>query len=95
MREVHFDERDDAEAFRDELAEAGIAATLHRDEFAGEDDYEDAAWVVAVADHPGLAARVERAGGWLAPDEQPVRAAPLPTAPRRLKREPASPPPEG
>lgn len=86
---VHFDEREDAEAFLAELTGAGVAHHLHRDEFAGEDDAEDAAWVVEVEGVvPGLGEWAERAGGWLVESsDAPVAAPPpLPSAPRRLKR---------
>lgn len=85
---VHFDEREDAEAFVAELEAAGWSHRLHRDEFAGEDDSEDAAWLVEVGDDiPDLAAWAERAGGWLvgSADVAPPVPPPLPQAPRRLK----------
>ncbi|MBC9225834.1 hypothetical protein GL325_05830 [Aeromicrobium sp. 636] len=91
MPEVHFDEREDAEAFVAELESQGLAHRLHRDEFAGEDDFEDAAWLVEVeATVPDLHARVERAGGWLVEAPDPSRSVPppLPEAPRRIKRSP-------
>jgi hypothetical protein len=88
MPEVHFDEREDADAFVAELTSRGLAHRLHRDEFAGEDDFEDAAWLVEVDALPDLRAWVERAGGWLVEGaEASVPApAPLPGAPRRIKR---------
>lgn len=90
MADVHFDERDDAEAFVAVLEAEGIACRLHRDEFAGEDDFEDAAWLVEVADSlPALTERAERAGGWVVvSDQTSVAPAPLPVAPRRIKRSP-------
>lgn len=95
MREVHFDERDDAAAFVAALADAGVEAHLRREEFAGEDDAEDAAWIVAVAIAPAaLAELAAAAGGWLIPPPAPIVPAPLPQAPRRLKREPAAPRPD-
>ncbi|GAA3532620.1 hypothetical protein AFL01nite_19420 [Aeromicrobium flavum] len=88
MPEVHFDERDDAESFVAELASRGLAHRLHRDEFAGEDDFEDAAWLVEVDPAEDLGEWAERHGGWLveAPEESAPAPAPLPEAPRRLKR---------
>ncbi|SKB04653.1 hypothetical protein [Aeromicrobium choanae] len=89
MADVHFDERDDAEAFASVLGAEGIACRLHRDEFAGEDDFEDAAWLVEVADSvPALAHRAEEAGGWVvvAPEPPSAAPAPLPAEPRRIKR---------
>ncbi|MET0467941.1 MAG: hypothetical protein ABWZ87_04320 [Aeromicrobium sp.] len=90
MADVHFDERDDAEAFAAALEAEGIACRLHRDEFAGEDDFEDAAWLVEVPDAvPDLTERAEHAGGWVVVADQPSAApAPLPVGPRRLKRAP-------
>lgn len=90
MADVHFDERDDAEAFAAGLEAEGIACRLHRDEFAGEDDFEDAAWLVEVADSvPALGARAGQAGGWVVVADQPSAApAPLPAGPRRIKRPP-------
>ena len=87
MADVHFDERDDAEAFTAALESEGVACRLHRDEFAGEDDFEDAAWLVEVPDSlAGLAECAERAGGWVVPSDQPAAApAPLPQQPRRIK----------
>lgn len=86
---IHFDERDDADAFVEMLAERRLTAHLHREEFAGEDDAEDAAWIVEVAGEVGdLAALAEKAGGWLI-DAGPTAirpAPPLPQAPKRLKR---------
>ncbi|MCD9153652.1 hypothetical protein [Aeromicrobium duanguangcaii] len=88
MPEVHFDDREDAEAFVADLESHGLAHRLHRDEFAGEDDFEDAAWLVEVdAAVPDLRERAERAGGWLveAPGASRSAPPPLPEAPRRIK----------
>jgi len=84
---IHFDERDDAEAFVEALADHPATVRLHREEFAGEDDAEDAAWIVeVVGDVPGLGERAEEAGGWLVETSGPVAAPPpLPAAPKRLK----------
>lgn len=89
MAEVHFDERDDAEEFIAELTARGVGHRLHRDEFAGEDDFEDAAWLVEVHDgFPELGEWAESAGGWVVESsDEPVTAPPpLPGEPRRIKR---------
>lgn len=89
MPDVHFDDREDAEAFVAELESHGLAHRLHRDEFAGEDDFEDAAWLVEVdTTVPDLRVWAERAGGWLveAADASGPVPPPLPEAPRRIKR---------
>ena len=89
MRDVHFDERDQAEAFVAELDARGLAHRIHRDEFAGEDDFEDAAWLVEVDDGvPQLQEWAEAAGGWVVERTEASRPVPppLPQAPRRLKQ---------
>lgn len=91
MADVHFDERDDAIAFVASLGAQDVPCRLHRDEFAGEDDFEDAAWLVEVdGSLPGLEQRAEQAGGWLvqAPGGPASAPPPLPEAPRRLKGTP-------
>ncbi len=88
MTAVHFDEREDAEAFVAVLADAGIDARTHRDEFAGEDDAEDAAWIVEVEAGPAdLSDLAEGCGGWIveAPHGPAAPLPPLPQEPRRLK----------
>lgn len=89
MRDVHFDERDQAEAFLAALEARGFAHRLHRDEFAGEDDSEDAAWLVQVDDLvPGLAEWAESAGGCVVEANAAPRPVPppLPQGPRRIKQ---------
>ena len=88
---IHFDDRDDAEAFVESLTGEDLTVRLHREEFAGEDDAEDAAWIVEVhGEVPELAHRAEGAGGWLVESSAPVAAAPppLPAAPKRVKNPP-------
>lgn len=88
MAEVHFDERDDAEEFIAELAVRGVGHRLHRDEFAGEDDFEDAVWLVEVDDGvPELGEWAESAGGWVveAGEGPSTTPPPLPGQPRRIK----------
>lgn len=99
MITVHFDERDDAVAFCEDVVRARTASgpdpIPHRDEFAGEDDAEDAAWLVEV-DLPRAVADdlAERHGGWCHEPDRPGGAVPLPSAPRRIKN-PSSPRREG
>jgi hypothetical protein len=90
LRPVHawFADRDDAEATLVELGEP--TARLVRDRFAGEDDDEDVAWLVEApaAVRSRLGELAERHTGELLaePPEASVAPAPLPDAPRRIKR---------
>lgn len=92
---VHFDDRDDAVAFCEEVVRTRTAPgpdpILHRDEFAGEDDAEDAAWLVEV-DLPRSEVEAIAAdhGGWCQAPDAAVRGVPLPQGPRRIKN-PSSP----
>jgi hypothetical protein len=90
MRGVFFDE-DHARAAVARLARDGFDASCARQQFAGEDDDEDHPWVVAT-DAPVvmLELLVEQYDGWLEPDAPPAPTTPLvlPTAPRRVRREP-------
>ncbi|MEV2274889.1 hypothetical protein AB0I72_04835 [Nocardiopsis sp. NPDC049922] len=74
---VSLPDRDDAEELADQLLEQGYEPCLvHRDMLAGEDDAEDADWVIevrtgphggpAVFDEPHLAALAEDYGGFAA-----------------------------
>lgn len=79
--EVWFDEEDDAAAF----AEA-VGADPRPVWFAGEEDGEDAAWVVLVDELDQDA--LDEHHGWV-PDHEPPAAVPapldLPSAPKRIK----------
>ena len=90
MRGVFFDE-DHARAVVARLTRDGFDASCEREPFAGEDDDEDHPWVVAT-DAPVvlLELLVEEYDGWLEADEPGPPPAPLdlPSAPRRVKREP-------
>lgn len=84
MVEVWFDDEADAEAFAEERD-----AQVRRVLFAGEDDLEDAVWLVEVAEAD--AEVVAAHGGWLIeparlPSPQ-ARPESLPTGPRRIKRQ--------
>ncbi|MDO9380602.1 MAG: NUDIX domain-containing protein [Nocardioidaceae bacterium] len=92
-----FDDGDDARAVLEALEHDGVPGTLTRETFAGEDDSEDRAWLLAV-DGVGAAAALrvlvlDVENAWLEPTHAaPVVAAPpLPTGPRRLKRPGAAP----
>ncbi|MFY0407853.1 (deoxy)nucleoside triphosphate pyrophosphohydrolase [Solicola sp. PLA-1-18] len=91
-----FDDGDDAQGVLHALEADGVAATLARETFAGEDDSEDRAWLLTVqgvGEAAALRAQVETVeNAWIEPphDAPVVAAPPLPTAPRRLKR-PAAP----
>lgn len=65
-------ERDDATDLTECLQRKGFGASLHRELLAGEDDAEDAQWLVVVEGHgdgsttqDDLAALAEQRGGWL------------------------------
>ncbi len=89
MPVVHFDERDDAEAFVTALGAREIGCVLVREEFAGEEDAEDAAWLVEVDPQPtDLANLIGEHGGWLVTDRPGAQMTtpPLPDGPKRFKR---------
>lgn len=91
VQDVWFDEMDDAEAFVAALDEAGYASSVRREMFAGEEDDEDLASVVAVEPWDAVAADLaDEAGGWVPPEPDgppaPVVPLELPTQPKRLKR---------
>ncbi len=72
-RLVVLPDRDDAEALADGWRAGGVPAGVHREVLAGEDDLEDAQWVVAVepgpaalvVDDEALVAAAERLDGWV------------------------------
>ena len=87
-------EAEHAEAIEQRLRHDGFDAEVVRERLQGEDDDEDHPWAV-VTDAPSLVAEVltDEYDGWL--DEEPEQPPPaqgspldLPTAPRRLKRNP-------
>ena len=88
---VHFDERDDAEQFGSALSASNISWQLIREEFAGEEDAEDAAWLVEVDDQEGRVAQlVADFGGWVSTNAavQSLVLPDLPVGPKRFKQEP-------
>ena len=72
-RLVVLPDREDAEALADGWRAGGVPAGVHRELLAGEDDLEDAQWVVALEPGPGslvlddlaLAAAAEQHDGWV------------------------------
>lgn len=91
VQDVWFDEMDDAEAFVAALDEAGYRSSVRREMFAGEEDDEDLAAVVAVDPWDAVAADLaDESGGWVPPEPDapaaPVVPLELPTQPKRLKR---------
>jgi hypothetical protein len=88
MDAVYFDSDDDAVDLVDALEAAGYTTTLRREAFAGEEDWDDRAWVLVVTPFDDRVVElVDRHGGWLAGDDRPAVAPPaLPTQPRRRHR---------
>ncbi len=86
MTEIWFDERDDADAF---ITGLDLDLEPRRVGFAGEEDDEDHAWVVVLADPDAdVMERADELGGWVPRGEAsatPVAPLDLPAAPRRLK----------
>jgi hypothetical protein len=84
---AYFFEREDAETVADILD-----GDLRRGRFQGEDDDEDHPWMVilpATTDAAVLDDLLTRYDGWLdspATEQPAVEPAPLPTAPKRLKK---------
>lgn len=91
-RIIVFDQGD-AEAVEQRLRHDGFDAEVVRERLQGEDDDEDHPWAV-LTDAPAFVAEllVDEYDGWLDDEEQPEppRSSPLdlPTAPRRIKRDP-------
>ncbi len=93
MRGIFFDE-DDARAVVARLVADGFDAHLERERLAGEDDDEDHPWAV-LTDAPDIVLEllVEARDGWLddgSPADPGQAPAPLdlPSAPKRIKRQP-------
>lgn len=94
QRRIIVFDQDDAEAVEQRLRHDGFDAEVVRERLHGEDDDEDHPWAV-LTDAPTFVAEllVDEYDGWL--DEEPEQPAPqrsspldLPTAPRRIKRDP-------
>ena len=91
LRAILFEE-DDAQAVATRLRSEGYDAWLTRERLAGEDDDEGHPWAV-LSDAPEMLLEllVDEHDGWYDVDEPaPVVAPPLdlPTAPKRIKRDP-------
>ncbi len=89
MGEVYFDEDDDAAELVAALEAEGYSTSLRREAFAGEEDWDDRAWVLVVEPFDDrVVDMVDVYGGWLPGDEQASTTQPpppLPGQPRRLK----------
>ena len=86
MGEVYFDDEDDAAELVAALEAEGYSSTLRREAFAGEEDWDDRAWVLQVEPFDGrVVEMVDVYGGWLPGDPQAPRSdpPPLPGSPRR------------
>ena len=84
---IHFDERDDADELIGALEAEGYTTTLTREAFAGEEDWDDRAWVLLVEPFDDrVVEMVDVYGGWMPGDDRPAAAPPpLPDGPKRLK----------
>jgi hypothetical protein len=88
MGEVYFDEDDDAAELVAALGAEGYATTLRREAFAGEEDWDDRAWVLVVEPFDErVVEMVDVYGGWMPGDDRPAATPPptLPDGPKRLK----------
>lgn len=87
MPQIYFDSDDDATELVTALEAEGYTTSLHREAFAGEEDWEDRAWVLDVEPFDDrVVEMVDVYGGWMPGDEQlPVEPPDLPDEPKRLK----------
>ncbi|MET0928005.1 MAG: hypothetical protein ABWX74_00730 [Aeromicrobium sp.] len=87
MDAVYFDSDDDAVELVGALDDEGYATTLRREAFAGEEDWEDRAWVLLVVPFDDRVVElVDVHGGWIPGDDRRAPEPPeLPTGPRTLK----------
>ncbi len=87
MTRIYFDEPGDSVELAKALEAEGYAVETVREAFSGEDDSDDHAWVLVVAQSDDrIVEMVDVYGGWLAGDERlPDEPLPLPGEPRRLK----------
>lgn len=86
MTRIYFDEPDDSVELAKALEAEGYAVESVREAFAGEDDSDDHAWVLVVAQSDDrIVEMVDVYGGWLNGDERlPAEPVPLPDQPKRL-----------
>jgi hypothetical protein len=87
VREIYFDSDDDSEELVKALEGEGYTTSLRREAFAGEEDWEDRAWVLVVEPFDErVVEMVDVYGGWLPGDDRvPDDPPPLPDVPKRLK----------
>lgn len=87
MVAIHFDEQDDAAELIGALEAEGYTTTLTREAFAGEEDWEDRAWVLLVEPFDDrVVEMVDVYGGWMPGDDRlPAEPPDLPDGPKRLK----------
>ena len=87
MSAIYFDTDDDAVELIGALQAEGYTTTLTREAFAGEEDWDDRAWVLLVEPFDDrVVEMVDVYGGWMPGDEQlPDEPSQLPGEPKRLK----------
>lgn len=87
MTRIYFDDPEDSVELAKALQSEGYTVETVREAFAGEDDSEDHAWVLVVAQSDErIVEMVDVYGGWLSGDERlPAEPLPLPGEPKRLK----------
>lgn len=87
MPEIHFDAGGDAVELVAALEAEGYTTSLVREAFAGEEDWDDRAWVLRVEPFDDrVAALTDVHGGWMPGDDRPpAEPPPLPQGPKRLK----------
>lgn len=87
MTRIYFDEPKDSTELAKALEAEGYIVETVREAFAGEDDSDDHAWVLVVAQSDDrITDMVDVYGGWLPGDERlDIEPLPLPGEPKRLK----------
>ncbi len=87
MSAIFFDSDDDATELVAALEAEGYQASLTREAFAGEEDWEDRAWVLLVTPFDDrVVEMVDVYGGWMPGDDRLApEPPPLPQGPKRLK----------
>ncbi|MET0767081.1 MAG: hypothetical protein ABW075_01795 [Aeromicrobium sp.] len=87
MDAVYFDSDDDATELITALDDEGYTTTLRREAFAGEEDWDDRAWVLLVEPFDDrVVEMVDVHGGWMPGDDRAVLPPPeLPSGPKTLK----------
>ena len=87
MGQIYFDSDEDAGELVGALEAEGYTTALTREAFAGEEDWDDRAWVLLVEPFDErVVEMVDVYGGWMPGDEQlPGEPAALPEEPKRLK----------